>query len=157
YWVPGAWIMPPGPNLLWTPGYWSYRDGEYAFQEGYWAPEVGFYGGIDYGAGYYGEGYDGARWAGGRLQDNQAVTNVGGHRVHDVYRRPAPELTTHRGRRVSFVGPGGSRAVETNAERGAEHRAHRPATEEQRQLGREARNDPQMHAKRNGGHPPVMA
>ena len=50
YWVPGTWVLPPAVGLLWTPGYWAYNDGAYAFYDGYWAPEVGFYGGIDYGA-----------------------------------------------------------------------------------------------------------
>ncbi len=52
YWVPGTWVLPPAVGLLWTPGYWAYNDGAYVFYNGYWAPEVGFYGGIDYGFGY---------------------------------------------------------------------------------------------------------
>jgi hypothetical protein len=49
YWVPGTWVLPPEPALLWTPGYWGWNDGVYAFHEGYWSPEVGFYGGVSYG------------------------------------------------------------------------------------------------------------
>ena len=56
YWVPGTWVLPPEPGLLWTPGYWGWdADGDdYIWHAGYWAPVVGFYGGIDYGYGYYG-------------------------------------------------------------------------------------------------------
>jgi len=53
YWVPGTWVLPPEPNLLWTPGYWAWNDsGAYVFNDGYWGPEVGFYGGVNYGFGY---------------------------------------------------------------------------------------------------------
>jgi hypothetical protein len=31
-------------GLLWTPGYWGWRDGVYAWNAGYWGPHVGFYG-----------------------------------------------------------------------------------------------------------------
>jgi hypothetical protein len=48
-WVPGTWVLAPQPGLLWTPGYWGWLDGAYVFNEGYWAPHVGFYGGVDYG------------------------------------------------------------------------------------------------------------
>ena len=47
YWVPGTWVLPPAIGLLWTPAYWAYSDGAYVLYDGYWAPEVGFYGGID--------------------------------------------------------------------------------------------------------------
>ena len=59
YWVPGTWVLPPEPALLWTPGYWGWNDGVYAFHEGYWGPEVGFYGGVSYGFGYTGAGLSG--------------------------------------------------------------------------------------------------
>src|SRR4029077_7725379 len=64
FWVPGTWVEAPGPGLLWTPGYWSYSDGDgvYTWNEGYWAPQVGFYGGIVYGYGYFGSGYEGGYW-----------------------------------------------------------------------------------------------
>src|SRR5215470_5709239 len=52
YWVPGAWIFPPRVGFLWTPGYWAYNGGNYFFNQGYWGPTVGFYGGINYGWGY---------------------------------------------------------------------------------------------------------
>src|ERR1700742_3678236 len=62
YWVPGTWVMAPEPGYLWTPAWWGWGDGGYAFHEGYWATEVGFYGGINYGFGYFGVGFGGGRW-----------------------------------------------------------------------------------------------
>ena len=59
YWVPGTWVQPPTVGLLWTPGYWGFNGGRYIFNAGYWGPQVGFYGGIDYGFGYTGLGYEG--------------------------------------------------------------------------------------------------
>src|SRR5277367_2654770 len=52
FWVPGTWVMPPSAGLLWTPGYWRWNDGIYFWNAGYWGPSVGFYGGINYGFGY---------------------------------------------------------------------------------------------------------
>src|SRR5579871_1433889 len=65
YWVPGTWVEPPEIGLLWTPGYWAFHDGGFFFTDGYWGPEVGFYGGINYGFGYTGAGYFGGRWENG--------------------------------------------------------------------------------------------
>src|SRR5262252_6457668 len=49
YWVPGAWVAPPAVGLLWTPGYWALVGGTFMFHVGYWGPQVGYYGGINYG------------------------------------------------------------------------------------------------------------
>src|SRR5215470_14230824 len=62
YWVPGTWVLPPELGLLWTPGYWGWSNGVYVFNEGYWGPHVGFYGGVAYGFGYTGVGYEGGYW-----------------------------------------------------------------------------------------------
>lgn|GEM_PF-4414128 len=56
FWVPGAWVTPPGGDV-WTPPYWEYHKGRYRWRHGYWGPHHGFYGGIDYGFGYDGSGY----------------------------------------------------------------------------------------------------
>src|SRR5690242_9516093 len=29
YWVPGTWVLAPYPGWLWTPGYWAWDDGVY--------------------------------------------------------------------------------------------------------------------------------
>jgi hypothetical protein len=52
-----TWVQPPSVGLLWTPGYWGWRDGIYVWSAGYWEPHIGFYGGVDYGFGYGGEFY----------------------------------------------------------------------------------------------------
>jgi len=62
YWVPGTWVEPPELGFLWTPGYWGWNGNAFVFYDGYWGPQVGFYGGIDYGFGYFGDGYVGGRW-----------------------------------------------------------------------------------------------
>ena len=77
YWVPGTWVLAP-VGLLWTPGYWSWDndDSIFVWNAGYWAPEVGFYGGIVYGFGYTGEGYEGEYWRNRTFFYNSAVNNV---------------------------------------------------------------------------------
>jgi hypothetical protein len=64
YWVPGTWVRAPFVGAFWTPGYWGWADGSYVWHEGFWGPEVGFYGGVDYGFGYFGVGYVGGYWEG---------------------------------------------------------------------------------------------
>jgi len=53
YWVPGTWVYPPQPGFLWTPGYWGWGGSGYYFNQGYWGPMVGYYGGINYGYGMW--------------------------------------------------------------------------------------------------------
>jgi hypothetical protein len=65
YWVPGVWIRPPRIGLLWTPGYWAFARSAYVFHPGYWAPHVGYYGGINYGVGYPGAGFGKVSYNGG--------------------------------------------------------------------------------------------
>ena len=55
------------------------------FHDGFWAPEVGFYGGIDYGYGYFGHGFEGGRWQGDRFFYNRAVVNVNTVNIRNVY------------------------------------------------------------------------
>lgn len=76
YWVPGTWVEAPEVGFLWTPGYWGWGGNAFFFHEGYWGPEVGFYGGINYGFGYGGVGYEGGRWEGGHFSYNTYVTRV---------------------------------------------------------------------------------
>ena len=64
YWVPGTWVLAPQPGFLWTPGYWVFRGGVFFWNIGYWGPQVGFYGGVNYGHGYGGRGYEGGYWQG---------------------------------------------------------------------------------------------
>jgi len=84
FWVPGTWVEAPEVGLLWTPGYWGWGNGAYIWNEGYWGPQVGFYGGIDYGFGYIGTGYAGGYWQGGSFFYNTRVSNVSGAGFHNV-------------------------------------------------------------------------
>ena len=89
YWVDGEWVMAPEEGFLWTPGYWGWGDGGYRFNgEGYWGPEVGFYGGINYGYGYSGNGYEGGRWDNGHFFYNRSENNVDVSRNRNVYDAP---------------------------------------------------------------------
>src|ERR1700687_779294 len=105
FWVPGTWVMPPQAGLLWTPGYWGWGDRGYVFNDGYWGPTVGFYGGISYGYGYFGQGYEGGRWQGNQFYYNRSVNNVGGGSIHNVYNTTVINNTTIN--RVSYNGGNG--------------------------------------------------
>lgn len=87
YWVDGRWVRPPHAGYLWTPGYWDYDGDQYVFIDGYWGPQVGYYGGINYGYGYGGYGYDGGYWNNDRFYYNRWANNFGGHDFDEVYER----------------------------------------------------------------------
>ena len=88
YWVPGTWAQPPEDDLLWTPAWWGWSDGFYLFHPGYWGPQIGYYGGIDYGFGYTGYGYQGGYWRGRQFFYNRAVNNVRNVRITNVFEHP---------------------------------------------------------------------
>lgn len=114
YWVAGTWVAPPSEGLLWTPPYWGYEGARYVFHAGYWGPEVGFYGGINYGFGYVGVGFVGGNWYGGHFRYNTAVVRVNPH-VRNVY---VDRTVVRVGVRVkvSFNGPGGTNNRPTERE-----------------------------------------
>ena len=127
FWVPGAWVQPPEVALLWTPGYWGWGDGGYTWNEGYWSPAVGFYGGIAYGYGYSGQGYTGGHWQGQQFYYNTAVSRVNVTNIHNTYTQTVVNNTTVN--RVSFNGgTGGVTARPTAAEQAAARAPHQPAT-----------------------------
>jgi hypothetical protein len=155
YWVPGTWVEPPDPGLYWTPGYWRYYDGNYLYSEGYWGPEVGFYGGVDYGFGYEGSGYSGGRWQGRRFYYNTQVNNFGGRHFETVY---SQDVSAAGENRASYNGgPGGLRAKPAAAEVQAAQARHFAPTHGQIELARTARADPQLRASVNRGAPPIAA
>jgi hypothetical protein len=155
YWTPGVWVEPPSPGLYWTPGYWRYNDGEYLWSAGYWGPQVGFYGGVDYGFGYGGAGYIGGQWRDGQFWYNRSVNNVDGLHARTVYDQPAFALGRNR---ASYNGgPGGVRAAPTQAQVAASQQRHAPPTRAQVQALRLASADPQQRATANRGAPPVAA
>ena len=52
------------------------QQNNYAWNQGYWGSNVGYYGGVNYRyfAGYYGTGYVGGQWYGNEFRYNTAVT-----------------------------------------------------------------------------------
>lgn len=36
FWVGGRWVRPPRPRAIWVPGYWGRHDGGWRFHRGYW-------------------------------------------------------------------------------------------------------------------------
>jgi hypothetical protein len=104
FWVPGTWVAPPQPGLLWTPGYWGLVGAVYVFHTGHWGSQVGYYGGINYGAGYNGDGYHGGRWINNRFQYNTSVTNVNVVNVHNTYNETVINNVNVNNTRVSYVG-----------------------------------------------------
>jgi len=102
YWIPGVWVLPPQVGLFWTPGYWECVGVTYVFHAGYWGPQVGFYGGVNYGFGYDGYGYYGGRWDGGRFVYDSRFNNVRGIRVR-TYVGPTVRHNVDN-RRLSYNG-----------------------------------------------------
>jgi hypothetical protein len=148
YWVPGAWVMAPEPGFLWTPGYWGWGGSGYMFNEGYWGPSVGFYGGINYGFGYFGHGYEGGRWDGGHFFYNTAVNRVDVNSIHNVYNTRVNET----GNRVSYNGgQGGINARATPQEEAAGRGRHIAPVAAQTEHAQVARNDPQQRFSANHG------
>jgi hypothetical protein len=156
FWVPGTWVQPPQSGLLWTPPYWSRVDDGYAFHAGYWADEVGFYGGIDYGYGYAGDGYQGGRWENGSFSYNRAVNNLGSLGIANVYDQAvtADDNTIH----ASFNGDRRGTAAQPTQHQEALASAPRGgATAEQQKHFELAAIDRVLYSKLNNGQPSVAA
>ena len=155
YWVPGTWVLAPEVGYLWTPPYWGWDIDGFIFHEGYWGPQVGFYGGIAYGFGYYGHGYQGGRWNHGHFYYNRSVNNINVTNIHNVYN------TTINNTNVNHVsyngGNGGVTAAPTAAEEAAARSRHIPPVPAQNQHVQAARSNPQLRASANEGKPPIAA
>jgi hypothetical protein len=155
YWVPGTWIQPPQVGFLWTPGYWGWGDNAFIFHEGYWGPEVGFYGGINYGFGYGGNGFEGGRWDGGHFAYNTYVTHVNTTIIHNTYNTTVVNVTENR---VSFNGgEGGVNARPTPQQETHSTQRHVGPVAAQAQQVSQARTNPQLRATANQGRPPIAA
>jgi len=155
YWVPGTWVEAPEPGLFWTPAYWGWGGNGFVFYEGYWGPQVGFYGGINYGYGYSGHGYEGGRWDNGHFFYNRSVNNVNVAIIHNVYNTTVVNNTVTR---VSYNGGnGGINARPNPQEEAAAHDRHIPPVAAQTQHFQAARANPQLRASTNHGQPPVAA
>ena len=153
YWVDGEWVMAPEEGFLWTPGYWGWGDGGYRFNEGYWGPEVGFYGGINYGYGYSGDGYEGGRWDNGHFFYNRSVNNVDVARNHNVY---DAQVSNRNESRVSFNGGnGGIEARATSQQEAVSRQRHVAPVAAQTEHLQTARANPASRASSNHGNPPA--
>jgi len=156
YWVPSTWVQPPAVGLLWTPGYWGWNNGVYVFNSGYWGPQVGFYGGINYGFGYGGLGYQGGYWNNGALYYNRAVNNIGNTQITNVYNRTVVNNTTINN--VSYNGGnGGTVAQPTPQQRAFAREPHTPPTPVQVQHQQAASSKHALLASVNQGRPPIAA
>jgi hypothetical protein len=155
YWVPGVWVLPPRVGFLWTPGYWGYNGSNYFFNQGYWGPTVGFYGGINYGWGYTGRGYYGGRWVGNNFRYNRAVTRVNTSVIHNTYVNKT--VIKNTGSRASFNGPGGTTAKATAQQEAAAKAEHLSATSAQQSRVEAAKNNPDLHVANNQGKPKAEA
>jgi hypothetical protein len=157
YWVPGTWVLAPEVGFLWTPPYWAWVDGGFVFYEGYWGPEVGFYGGINYGFGYFGEGFEGGRWQGSQFYYNRSVTNVNVTNIRNVYNTTVVNNTTTVNRVSYNGGNGGVNARPTPQQEAAMHERHLPPATAQTQQVQAARRNPELRASANRGKPPIAA
>ena len=155
YWVPGTWVEAPEVGFLWTPGYWGWGGSSFIFNEGYWGPQVGFYGGINYGYGYFGQGFQGGRWDNGHFFYNRSVSNVDVTVIHNTYNTTVVNNTVTR---VSYSGgTGGINARPTPEEEVAAQGRHIPPVAAQTEHAQTARSNPQLRVSVNHGQPPIAA
>ena len=156
YWVPGTWVLAPQPGFLWTPGYWDRRGDAFFWNEGYWGPQIGFYGGVNYGYGYGGRGFEGGYWRGEHFYYNRSVVNVGTTNITNVYNKTVVNNVTFT--RVSYNGgDGGVQIQPTAGELAAAHVRRLAPTAAQQQQVQGARSNPALRASANHGNPPIAA
>ncbi|MFZ0300258.1 MAG: hypothetical protein WAM13_18050, partial [Candidatus Sulfotelmatobacter sp.] len=156
YWVPGTWVQPPTVGLLWTPGYWGWNDGVYAWNAGYWGPQIGFYGGINYGFGYGGVGFVGGEWRGGTFFYNTAVMHVNTTQITNVYVNRT--VIVNNESHVAFNGgEGGVAARPTAQEEAYSREKHTAAVAAQVRQQRAASQNKALFASNNHGAPAVAA
>jgi hypothetical protein len=154
FWVPGTWVLIPEPGFLWTPGYWGWGDGIFIFHEGYWGPNVGFYGGINYGFGYIGVGYAGGYWNHGAFFYNRSVNHIS--HVTNVYNKTVINNITVNN--VSYNGGTGGIAAHPNSEEeAAMHERHIAPSSVQTQHLQAASANRQLYESVNHGRPPIAA
>jgi len=155
YWVPGTWVIAPQVGFLWTPGYWGWGGNAFFFHEGYWGPQVGYYGGINYGYGYGGVGYEGGRWEGSHFSYNTYVNHVNPAIIHNTYNATVTNVSENH---VSYNGgSGGVEARPTPQQESYANEHHVGPVTAQIQHVQEARNNPELRASANQGKPPIAA
>jgi hypothetical protein len=154
YWVPGTWVLAPYVGALWTPGWWGWGNGFYLWHGGYWGPHIGFYGGINYGFGYFGSGYHGGYWNNGAFYYNRTVNNVNVN-VNKTYNTVINNTNVNR---VAFNGgTGGVVARPTVQEETFARETHQGATQAQLNHERTSGANRQMLASVNQGRPSIAA
>ena len=121
----------------------------------YWAPRIGFYGGIDYGFGYFGVGFVGGYWRDRDFYYNRSVTNVTNVNITNVYNSEINNRVVDS--RASYNGGDGVRARPTPIELAAAREPHRGFTALQRLQAQTARTVPGLLASVNHGRPNVAA
>jgi hypothetical protein len=155
FWVPGTWVQPPQVGFLWTPGYWGWGGNAFVFNEGYWGPQVGYYGGINYGYGYGGLGYEGGRWESGHFAYNTYVNHVDTTVIRNTYNTRVENVSENH---VSYNGgSGGVEARPTAQQESYAKESHVGPVAEQTQHVQAARSNPELRASANMGKPPIAA
>ena len=138
-----------------APGYWGWGGNAFFFHEGYWGPQVGFYGGISYGFGYGGVGYEGGRWEGGHFSYNTYVNHVNTTIIHNTYNTTVTNITVNH---ISYNGgTGGVVARPTPQQESFANEHHVGPVAAQTQHVQAARNNPELRASANHGVPPIAA
>jgi hypothetical protein len=102
FWIPGGWVRPPQVGVLWTPPYWGSSGTGFVFHPGHWGSTVGFYGAVNYGYGYFGNGYTGGQWIGNSFVYNREVNHLNTAVVHRTYAESAPNQGSRGG--ASYAG-----------------------------------------------------
>ncbi len=156
YWVPGTWVVAPTVGFLWTPGYWGWGGSAFIWNVGYWGPTVGFYGGVNYGFGYTGGGYYGGEWRNGAFYYNRSVNNVNVTNIHNVYNKTVVNNVTVN--RVSYNGGnGGITARPTAQQQAAANERHIRRDQRTNAARTAASQDRSLLASVNHGKPPIAA
>lgn len=156
YWVPGTWVPAPFVGAMWTPGYWGWYNGGYMWYPGYWGIAVGFYGGINYGFGYTGHGYYGGYWRSGRFYYNRYFNRIDSRNIRTVYDRRV--YVNESGPRISYNGGRGGIEARPTAEQLRAARTRRfGAINQQLTQERFARTNPAQRARQNRGRPDIAA
>lgn len=162
FWVPGAWVQAPYTGALWTPGYWGFLGNLFRFHSGFWAPHIGFYGGIDYGFGYGGTGYQGGYWNGDNFFYNRACNRINTAMIGNVYQRNVViDNTTLNNtviNRVSYNGgTGGIQLRPRPAEIAVLHEPRIPPMRAQMLHQQQAAQNPRQLYAENHGRPVIVA
>lgn len=176
----------PGPDYIWTPGYWAWDDsyGDYYWVPGAWvqAPQPGYlwtpsYWGWEnglyvyhggywgphigfYGGVNYGFGYTGDGFEGGYWNGGHYFYNRSVNNFGNVHITNVYNKTVivNQSNRVSYNGgPGGVAAQPTQQQLAVQHERHIQATPAQTRQVQAAHSDRSLFASANHGAPPVAA